>query len=113
MSKGKDDGALDQALGKQLGGNATSLMIVSGLLAIFALMPGLPFLPFMMAAIGFGVTAYFLYQQSQKVAETGEETEETPQTEEMKIGDSIHSDEIHLEVAPDLVATVLQGEAGD
>ena len=24
LSKGKDDGALDQALGKQLGGNATS-----------------------------------------------------------------------------------------
>ncbi len=113
LSKGRDDGAIDEALGKQLGGNATSLMIVAGLLTVFALFPGLPFLPFMMAAIGFGVTAYFLRKQQQELqAAAAEAPDEQAANKADAIGDSIHSDEIHLEVAPDLVATVLQGESG-
>ena len=113
LSKGRDDGAIDEALGKQLGGNATSLMIVAGLLTVFALFPGLPFLPFMMAAIGFGVTAYFLRKQQQELQAAAKDAPEEQATNAADvIGDSIHSDEIHLEVAPDLVATVLQGESG-
>ena len=112
LSKARDDGAIDEALGKQLGGNATSLMIVAGLLAVFALFPGLPFLPFMLASIGFGVTAYFLRQQQKELETQPEQTEDEPAARTNQIADSIHSDEIHLEVAPDLVATVLQGEAG-
>lgn len=87
-------------------------MIVSGLLAVFALFPGLPFLPFMLASIGFGVTAYFLRKQQQAVEAQADTPEETPETQANQIGDSIHSDEIHLEVAPDLVNTVLQGDSG-
>jgi flagellar biosynthesis protein FlhA len=112
LSKGRDDGAIDEALGKQLGGNATALMIVAGLLTVFALFPGLPFLPFMMAAIGFGVAAYFLRKQQQAILEGGETEDEEVATKADQIGDSIYSDEIHLEVAPDLVATVLQGDSG-
>ena len=104
LSKGRDDGAIDEALGKQLGGNATALMIVAGLLLVFALFPGLPFLPFMAASAGFGIAAFYLRKQQQEIEENvaTEEEEETKRAEQ--IGDSIHSDEIHLEVAPDLVA---------
>jgi len=112
LSKGRDEGAIDQALGKQLGGNATPLMIVAGILGAFALLPGLPFIPFMVAAAAFG-TASFLIHQQEKASKTAEaETAAAPPPKPAKIGDSIYADEIHLEVAPDLVNLVLVGENG-
>lgn len=112
LSKGKDDGAIDQALGVQLGGNAQALAIVGGILLVFALVPGLPFIPFLVAAAGFGGAAYWVWQQEQnRQIETDAAEEEAPE-EPARIGDAIHADEIHLEVAPDLVNLVLVGEQG-
>jgi len=112
LSKGKDDGAIDKALGKQLAGNATALMIVAGILGAFALLPGLPFIPFMVAAGAFGTASFFIRRlEAEKAAKEGEEAhDDTPKA--AVIGDSIHSDEIHLEVSPDLVGLVLQGADG-
>ena len=112
LAKGREDGAIDLALGAQLGANATSLMIVSGILAIFALFPGLPFLPFMLAAAAFAAASFYIRRRERDLAAKAEAGEiEEPKTS-LVIGDSIHSDEIHLEVAPDLVGMVLQGAGG-
>ncbi len=113
LSKGKDEGAIDRALVAQLAGNSTALMIVSGILAAFALLPGLPFIPFMLAAAGVGVGSHFARKKEQAakaaaVAGTAEDTK----PKAARIGDAIYADEIHLEVAPDLVRVVLQGENG-
>ncbi|MGB3624562.1 MAG: flagellar biosynthesis protein FlhA [Henriciella sp.] len=112
LAKGKEEGAIDITLLKQLGANASALAIVAGILATFALLPGLPFIPFMLAAGGFGAASYFIRQEEK--AREAEEAEanayEAP--EPVVIGDSIHSDEIHLEVSPDLVSMVLQGSDG-
>lgn len=111
LSKGRDEGAIDVALLRQLGANASVLYIVAGLLGVFALMPGLPFIPFMLAAAIFGTAAYFIRQhEKEKAAKEAEPDFEAPKP--AVIGDSIHSDEIHLEVAPDLVGMVLQGADG-
>ena len=112
LSKGREDGAIDRALTDQLGANKTTLMIVAGILFVFALFPGLPFLPFMAVAIGVAGVSFML-QRSERNADEKPKVDET-ETEkaEPKIGDSIHADEIHLEVAPDLVGVVLQGEQG-
>ncbi|MCZ4297448.1 flagellar biosynthesis protein FlhA [Henriciella marina] len=112
LSKGKDEGAIDVALLAQLGANASVLYIVAGLLGVFALMPGLPFLPFMTAAALFGTAAYLIreHEKRKEAEEAKESAYDAP--EPAVIGDSIHSDEIHLEVAPDLVALVLQGADG-
>ena len=108
LAKGREDGAIDLALGAQLGANATSLMIVSGILAIFALFPGLPFLPFMLAAAAFAAASFYIRRRERDLAAKAEAGEiEEPKTS-LVIGDSIHSDEIHLEVAPDLVGMVLR-----
>ncbi|MBR9808632.1 MAG: flagellar biosynthesis protein FlhA [Alphaproteobacteria bacterium] len=112
LAKGRDDGAIDLALGAQLGGNATSLMIVAGILAVFGLFPGLPFVPFMLAAAAFATASVYIRKRDrEKAAEASLAEAEEPQTS-LVIGDSIHSDEIHLEVAPDLVGMVLQGAGG-
>ncbi|GAB5459104.1 MAG: flagellar biosynthesis protein FlhA [Henriciella sp.] len=112
LSKGRDEGAIDRAVGLQLAGNRPVLLIVSGILGVFALIPGLPFIPFMGAAIGFAVIAMALPAEilNPDAQEDGEE--ETAEDTEKLIGDSIYADEIHLEVAADLVGVVLQGEQG-
>ncbi|KCZ50180.1 flagellar biosynthesis protein FlhA [Hyphomonas sp. CY54-11-8] len=112
LSKGREDGAIDLALVAQLGANATALFIVAGILGVFALFPGLPFLPFMVAAVGFATAAWFIHQQHQKAEADKELALEEEVPEPVKFGDSIHSDEIHLEVAPDLVNLVLLGDNG-
>ena len=112
LAKGKDDGAIDMALGAQLGANATVLMIVAGILGAFALLPGLPFIPFMMAAAGFATMSVFIRKQEEEKAEKEKSESEEEAPASIVIGDSIHSDEIHLEVAPDLVSLVLEGSGG-
>jgi len=112
LSKGREEGSIDLALGKQLAGNGTALLIVAGILAVFAVLPGLPFLPFITAAAGFAFVAYLLRQDERKKATAESDTALTAPPKPAKIGDSIYSDEIHLEVAPDLVNMVLVGENG-
>ncbi|MEZ5985188.1 MAG: flagellar biosynthesis protein FlhA [Hyphomonas sp.] len=112
LSKGREDGAIDLALVAQLGGNAAALFIVSGILGVFALFPGLPFIPFMLAAIGFATAGWFIHQQHQKAEAAKDLVSEEAVPEPVKFGDSIHADEIHLEVAPDLVNLVLLGDNG-
>ncbi|MBY9065738.1 flagellar biosynthesis protein FlhA [Hyphomonas sp. WL0036] len=112
LSKGKDEGAIDRAIGLQLAGNATILFIVAGILGVFAVLPGLPFLPFMLAAAAFATGGYFIRKaaEEKKAAESEKPADAKPAAP--KIGDSIYADEIHLEVSPDLVNMVLVGENG-
>ena len=112
LSKGREEGAIDLALGKQLAGNATPLLIVAGILAVFAVLPGLPFLPFMVASASFAGLAFMLRKEEKDKATVEADTALAAPPKPARIGDSIYSDEIHLEVAPDLVNMVLVGENG-
>ncbi len=112
LSKGREEGAIDRALTAQLAGNPAALMIVAGILFAFALFPGLPFVPFMIAALGFAATAFLILKKESETETRPEDDTETEELVPAKIGDSIHADEIHLEVAPDLVSLALQGENG-
>lgn len=112
LSKGREEGAIDRALGLQLAGNSTALYIVAGILAAFALLPGLPFIPFMAGASGFAAIAYFTKKAADEKAAADVVKPEDLTPKPPKIGDSIYADEIHLEVAPDLVNMVLIGDNG-
>ncbi|MFN7163778.1 MAG: flagellar biosynthesis protein FlhA [Hyphomonas sp.] len=112
LSKGRDEGAIDRALGNQLAGNATALLIVAGILGVFALLPGLPFMPFMVAALAFGLGAFLLRKEARDKKAVEADTALAAPPKPARIGDSIYSDEIHLEVSPDLVNMVLVGENG-
>jgi flagellar biosynthesis protein FlhA len=111
LAKGREEGAIDRALGLQLGASSTPLLIVGGVMAVFAFL-GLPFIPFMTAAAGFVFVSFLIRREEKRKAE--EKANPAPSTapKVAKIGDSIYSDEIHLEVAPDLVNLVLVGENG-
>ena len=112
LSKGKDEGAIDRALVSQMAGNSTSLLIVAGILGAFALLPGLPFIPFMLAAIGLATAAFMIKRNTSGKTNTDKDLSVAEAPKPARIGDSIHADEIHLEVAPDLIQIVLQGDNG-
>lgn len=113
LARGGAKGATDLAVFTQLGRHPTALATVAVLMAGFALLPGLPFLPFMAGAIGLGAAAYFV-RRNLKASETAkQETIEEPQAaKERLLGDILELDDIHIEFAPDLVNMVLDPGTG-
>ncbi|QHQ37448.1 flagellar biosynthesis protein FlhA [Algicella marina] len=113
LSKGGGLGSADRALIDQLGGYPMALGTVAGLMALFALIPGLPFLPFVAGAAVLG-TAAWMAARTKAAARAQEKAaakapEEAPRR---KLGDMLDVDEIHMEFAGNLVAMVMEEATG-
>jgi len=114
LSKGGVLGSADRALLSQLGGYPVALATVAALLALFAFVPGLPFVPFMLAACLLASTAYIGFRTADRaLAEKEVKTSDAEdQPTEKTLGDIIDLDEIHMEFAPDLVPVAMERGAG-
>jgi flagellar biosynthesis protein FlhA len=112
LARGGATGATDVALGKQLGRHPSALLAVGVLMGLFALVPGLPFLPFMLGAgILIGTALWLAKKPPESETSEEEQTEEAaPRAENM--GDVLDLDDIHVEFAPDLVNMVLDPGTG-
>src|SRR6056297_1605011 len=64
LARGGATGATDLALGAQLGRHPAAIATVAGLMVMFALVPGLPFTPFMLGGIGLGAMALWLHREN-------------------------------------------------
>lgn len=62
VTKGGTDGSADVTLVRQLGGNSKPLALAAGLACLFALMPGLPSLPFLAIGLAAGIGAWFRHK---------------------------------------------------
>lgn len=114
LARGGATGSTDLALFSQLGRYPAALATVAVLLGLFALVPGLPFLPFVSGAAALGLAAW-RGRQAQQAAETDDATPsetETPKTKEASLGDVLDLDDIHVEFASDLVTMVLDPATG-
>lgn len=109
LSRGGATGAADVAFFKQLGRYPGALGTVAGLMALFALVPGMPFLPFILGAAALGFAAWRARQQPAPAAETLRPAEEQ---KAKPIGDMLDFDELHIEFAPNLVAMALDPATG-
>jgi flagellar biosynthesis protein FlhA len=115
LARGGATGATDIALMDQFGKHPAALTTVAVLMVLFALVPGLPFLPFL---FGGAVLAFAAYRIQKKIkaeeeAEIEEEMEETANPAPAKaLGDILDLDDLHLEFAPDLVSMVLDAGTG-
>lgn len=110
LAKGSQKGAADVSFFAQLGRYPGALGTVAGLMALFALVPGMPFLPFMMAALALGTLAFFQSRPKPATAEPAAAL--TEQQKPRSIGDVLDFDDIHIEFAPNLVAMVLDPATG-
>jgi flagellar biosynthesis protein FlhA len=113
LARGGAHGATDLAVFSQLGKHPSALGTVAGLMVLFALFPGLPFLPFMFGGICLGCAAFWLHHQNRKVPSTAVSQEsqiELPK--EKPLGDILELDDIHVEFSPNLVNMVLDPGTG-
>ncbi|AVO38851.1 flagellar biosynthesis protein FlhA [Pukyongiella litopenaei] len=113
LARGGTQGATDLALFDQLGRHPAALFTVAVLMVLFALVPGLPFLPFI---LGGGVLAFTAYRLRLRAARTDLEQARTAAQPERAgpppIGDILDLDDVHVEFAPDLVGMALDPGTG-
>lgn len=115
LAKGGTNGSADLALFRQLGKYPPALYTVAVLMALFAFVPGLPFVPFIGGAIALAGSAYFVSrknEEAQKEQEKREAVTPSAAEEHESMGDVLDLDDIHVEFAPDLVAMVLDQQTG-
>ena len=114
LSKGGVVGSADQAMLKQLGTNPLAMGTVGVIMAVFALLPGLPFGPFMLGAVLFFGGAYTLYRKQQKAAAlvAAAPVEQKPVETQKPLGDLLDVEEIHVEFADDLIPLALDKVQG-
>ena len=112
LARGGTQGATDLALAAQLGRHPAAMATVAVLMCLFALVPGLPFLPFILGAAALGATAYWMHVLRKK-AEAPSQVEAAPAPPaEKSMGEILELDDIHVEFAPDLVNMVLDPGTG-
>ncbi|MEO1330756.1 MAG: flagellar biosynthesis protein FlhA [Pseudomonadota bacterium] len=118
LSKGGAFGSADKALIGQLGAHPQALMTVGGLMALFALAPGLPFLPFLAGGAAL-VSAGWWAERHKKTEFEARKLEEHRKAKEAEtpkkkdsLGDLLDVDEIHVEFAADLITMAMDSGQG-
>lgn len=113
LARGGANGATDTQLFEQLGRYPAALATVGLLMALFALVPGLPLVPFVIGA-GVLIAMAWLAHSAQDRAETDAQLAPEPLASPPRqgIGDVLDLDEIHVQFAPDLVPMVLDPGLG-
>lgn len=110
LSRGGGKGAADVSFFAQLGKYPGALGTVSVLMAMFALVPGMPFFPFISGAGFLGWAALHMYRKGQLQNALPVQVTEPPKRK--NIGDVLDFDEIHIEFSPNLVGMVLDPATG-
>ncbi len=114
LSRGGSKGAADKDIFKQLGRHPLALATVALLMGLFALVPGLPFVPFMVGALGLGGMAWSRQRAAQLEAENiwPDNTARIEAPRRKSMGDILDIDDIHVEFSPTLVGMVLDPATG-
>lgn len=114
LARGGATGATDLALVAQLGRHPAALATVALLMVLFALVPGLPFLPFIIGASVLGFCAFSMSRAAGKME--AQRMADAPADRAPAViasmGDMLDLDDIHVEFAPDLIEMVLDGGTG-
>ncbi|MBO9540954.1 flagellar biosynthesis protein FlhA [bacterium] len=119
VSRAAADVNLGQNIANQVLANPKPLMIVSAMLVVMSVVPGLPFLPFLMVGGGIGALAYVLRrneQEAERAAETAKANEAeaavTPKGPE-NVMNLLKVDPMELEIGYRLIPLVDAAQGGD
>jgi flagellar biosynthesis protein FlhA len=113
LARGGSKGATQAAIVDQLGRYPAALGTVALLMALFAIVPGLPFLPFMAGAIALGAATLAGVRAKERRAKASASVDRpAPAARVATLGDILDLDDIHVEFAPDLVDMVLDPATG-
>ena len=114
LARGGATGSTDLALFAQLGRYPAAIGTVAVLMAFFALVPGLPFVPFMAGAAGLGFLAWRARTPEPEAIETEakEKDGKAALPKPRGLGDMLDLEDIHIQFAPDLITMVLDPATG-
>lgn len=110
LARGGTTGSTDLAVIAQIRKYPAALAAVGGLMLVFAIVPGLPFVPFVIGAailIALSVATY-----RHHLTDEPTDTDDTAPIEQAPLGDLLDVDDIHIEFAPDLIPMVLDPGTG-
>ena len=108
LSRGGEKGSIDKHLKSQIVRYPTALIGVAGMLFLFSLIPGLPFIPFLISSFMIaGLSLLKSKPDNDKDALISSSIETSK-----KIGDVLDFDEIHIDICPSLVPQILKSEDG-
>jgi flagellar biosynthesis protein FlhA len=112
LARGGTTGATDLAILTQFSRHPAALAAVAVLMGLFALVPGLPMLPFLLGGLALGGAAFSI-SRSRKTKANDEETAAANMPPEVEpLADILDLDDMHVEFAPDLVGMVLDPGTG-
>lgn len=112
ITRAGGEAALPQELSRQFTQNPKVHMVGSGALFLMALVPGLPFIPFLLLSATLGITAWYLHtSEAAKTAANALETDLTPleAKPEERLSELLTVDPIRLEVGYGLIDLVESG----
>ncbi|WP_107711429.1 flagellar biosynthesis protein FlhA [Oceanicaulis sp.] len=104
VSKAGVDGAAEEAVFGQLSANPAAMGMVSGTSLAIGLLPGMPLIPFALMAAGSGGLAWISAQKREKAVVTeaaeavAQEAAEAPDPQDAPIEDTLHIDELKIEL---------------
>ena len=112
LARGGTQGATDLAVFRQLGRHPSALGTVALLMGLFALVPSLPFLPFLLGGAGLGFAAFMMHWRNRHGGDEEAIAEDPSSSQPQALGDVLDLDDVHVEFAPDLVGMVLDPGTG-
>ncbi|MCF8510062.1 MAG: flagellar biosynthesis protein FlhA [Rhodobacteraceae bacterium] len=110
LSRGGAAGSADVSFFAQLGRYPGALGTVAVLMALFAIVPGMPFIPFILGAAALAFAAW--RARTPPAAAAPETKEDITAAQTKPLGDLLDFDEIHIEFATNLVAMALDPATG-
>ena len=113
LARGGATGKMDLAIARQVGSDPLALGTVAAIMAVFAAIPGLPVVPFLLGAAGLGTAAWFGWKRRERERLAAETPEALAGPAPKKpIGDVLDLDEIGVTFAVDLVSLALDPARG-
>jgi flagellar biosynthesis protein FlhA len=113
LAKGGSSEKADIAISSQFGRHPSALATVGFMMFLFALVPGLPFIPFTLGAVILGGAAAYLYKvRPAEQQEIQKDTTKDTAPRKATMGDVLDIDEIHVKFSTDLVSSILDAAGG-
>ncbi len=105
--------SLDSQMKTQLFSNPRVLGTVSGMILLFALLPGMPTIPFVVLSATLGVSSYFTKRKRALVQTVVKEEEVTPEQTEERVEQYLQVDPIEIEIGYGLISLVDEKQGGN
>jgi flagellar biosynthesis protein FlhA len=105
--------AFDTEIRKQVFGHPKAMLIASGALLLFAIVPGLPTLPFLMLGLVTGGTGYVTMKEKKQAPAESPEAPAAAAPKEEKVEEYLQVDPVELEIGYGLITLVDETRDGD